>query len=141
MKEYKITLEGKEFEVKVKDIQPQLVVVEIDGKEYMVGVERKSPVTTEPLEVKPVKSVQSQPKTVMRSSGAGDELTSPLPGVVLDIKVQVGDEVKVGQPVMILEAMKMENEIKADRDGKVEKILVKKGESVLEGTPLMKIGE
>ena len=62
---------------------------------------------------------------------------SPLPGVILDIKVKEGDEVKKGQTVIILEAMKMENSINADRDGKVASIKVSKGESVLEGTDLI----
>ena len=62
---------------------------------------------------------------------------SPLPGVILDVKVNVGDTVQKGQTVVILEAMKMENNINADKDGKVTAINVSKGESVLEGTDLV----
>ena len=62
---------------------------------------------------------------------------SPLPGVILDIKVNVGDTVKRGQTIIILEAMKMENNINADKDGKITAINVSKGESVLEGTDLV----
>ena len=64
-------------------------------------------------------------------------MKSPLPGVILDIKVKEGDEVKKGQTLIILEAMKMENSINADKDGKVTAINVSKGESVLEGTDLV----
>ena len=64
---------------------------------------------------------------------------SPLPGVILDVKVNVGDTVKRGQTIIILEAMKMENNINADKDGKVTAINVKTGESVLEGTDLVVI--
>ena len=64
-------------------------------------------------------------------------MKSPLPGVILDIKVNVGDSVKKGQLVVILEAMKMENSINADRDGKITAINVSKGDSVLEGTDLV----
>ena len=64
-------------------------------------------------------------------------MKSPLPGVILDIKVNVGDEVKKGQTVVILEAMKMENNIPADRDGKVTAINVKVSDSILEGTDLI----
>lgn len=66
-------------------------------------------------------------------------IKSPLPGVILNIKVNVGDTVKKGDTIIILEAMKMENSIKADRDGKVTEINVKQGESVLEGTVLVTI--
>ena len=66
-------------------------------------------------------------------------IKSPLPGVILQIKVNVGDEVKRGQVLMILEAMKMENNIPSDRDGKVVAINVSKGDSVLEGTDLIVI--
>ena len=62
---------------------------------------------------------------------------SPLPGVILDIKVNVGDAVKKGQVIIILEAMKMENNINADKDGKITAINVNKGDSVLEGTDLV----
>ena len=64
-------------------------------------------------------------------------MKSPLPGVILEIKVNVGDAVKKGQTVVILEAMKMENSINADKDGKVTAINVKPGDSVLEGTDLV----
>ena len=69
-------------------------------------------------------------------SGKGG-IKSPLPGVILDIKVSKGDAVKRGQTLMILEAMKMENDIKSDRDGTVTAINVSKGESILEGTDLI----
>ena len=64
-------------------------------------------------------------------------MKSPLPGVILEIKVNVGDTVKKGQTIIILEAMKMENNINSDREGKVTAINVHKGDSVLEGTDLV----
>ena len=70
-------------------------------------------------------------------NGTKSGVKSPLPGVILEIKVNVGDAVKKGQTVVILEAMKMENSINADKDGKVTAINVKPGDSVLEGTDLV----
>ena len=64
-------------------------------------------------------------------------MKSPLPGVILDIKIKEGDTVKRGQTIIILEAMKMENNINANKDGKVAEIKVNKGDSVLEGTDLV----
>ena len=75
-------------------------------------------------------------KPAAPSSGKSG-VKSPLPGVILDIKVNVGDAVKKGQTIIILEAMKMENNINADKDGKITAINVSKGESVLEGTDLV----
>jgi biotin carboxyl carrier protein len=141
MKEYKLTLKGEKYEVKVKELQQDHVVVEVNGNEYVVGVESKSPVSVQPLEVKPVQTAPKiPPQPALKATGAGDAIVSPLPGVILDIKVAVGDQVKIGQTVMILEAMKMENEIKANIEGTVKEILVKKGDSVLEGAALVKIG-
>jgi biotin carboxyl carrier protein len=71
------------------------------------------------------------------AAGGKGGVKSPLPGVILDVKVKVGDAVKRGQTVIILEAMKMENQINADKDGIVKDIPVSKGESVLEGTDLI----
>ena len=79
----------------------------------------------------------SAPAAKPAAGGAKSGVKSPLPGVILDIKVNVGDEVKKGQTIIILEAMKMENSINADKDGKVAAINVSKGESVLEGTDLV----
>ena len=72
-------------------------------------------------------------------SGGGGKgsIKSPLPGVILSIDCKVGDTVKKGQKLLVLEAMKMENTIPADRDGEVAEIKVNKGDSVLEGTDLI----
>ena len=67
-------------------------------------------------------------------------LLSPLPGVILDLKVNVGDQVKAGQTVAVLEAMKMENNINAEHDGVVTAIKVNKGDSILEGAEILLIG-
>ena len=77
-------------------------------------------------------------KTAKPSSGAG-AIKSPLPGVILDVLVREGDSVKVGQKLLILEAMKMENNIDSDKEGVVKSIAVRKGDSVLEGDVLITI--
>lgn len=72
-------------------------------------------------------------------AGAGKPVTSPLPGVIIEVSVKEGQAVKAGQKVAVLEAMKMENEIQAPADGTVTAILVNKGDSVLEGAEIVKI--
>lgn len=79
------------------------------------------------------------PATAPAASGAGKPVTSPLPGVIVEISVKVGDSVKAGQQVAVLEAMKMENAIEADHAGTVTAVHVNKGDSVLEGVPIVTI--
>ena len=73
------------------------------------------------------------------SAGAGETVTSPLPGVIIEVSVTVGQAVKAGQKVAVLEAMKMENEIQAPKDGKITAIHVSKGDSILEGANIVTI--
>ena len=79
----------------------------------------------------------AQPARPAAPAAGKSGVKSPLPGVILDIKVKVGDTVSKGQTVIILEAMKMENNINADKDGTVTAINVNKGDSVLEGNDLI----
>ena len=74
------------------------------------------------------------------AAGTGSAVKAPLPGTVLDIKVNVGDTVKVGDIVLVLEAMKMQNNIESEFEGTVTSIVVKQGESVMEGAVMMTIG-
>ena len=85
-----------------------------------------------------VRRTASAPAVKKPATGSGS-VSAPLPGVINDIKVKVGDVVKKGQCVVILEAMKMENVINADKNGKVTAVLVNKGDSVLENAPLIDI--
>ena len=111
---------------------PYKVELDKPAKKQIVPLKRpqKAPTTSagDPVISKP--SVASQPGAVK----------APLPGVILSIDVSVGDAVKRGQRIAILEAMKMENSILADRDGTITAINVNKGDSVLEGTDLIIIG-
>ena len=74
------------------------------------------------------------------AAGTGSPVKAPLPGTITELKVNVGDAVKVGDIVMVLEAMKMQNNIESEYEGTVTSITVKQGESVMEGAVLMTIG-
>ncbi|MFZ0391299.1 MAG: biotin/lipoyl-containing protein [Calditrichia bacterium] len=143
MKEYVITINEKPYHIVVKKLHTDTATVEVDGREYEVGVERKIKRTTEPLEVKPVRRVAptAAPAAAVPVAQSNDAVVAPLPGLILSILAKEGEKVKAGQTVLKMEAMKMENEIKADRDGSISKIFVKEGEAVLEGAPLVRIGE
>ena len=140
MKQYKYKINGNLYNVTVNDIEESIARVEVNGTPYTVEIDK--PVKAAP---KPVTRPASAPKTstgapvVARPAATSSKsgIKSPLPGVILDIKVKEGDTVKKGQLIAILEAMKMENNINADKDGVVSAVKVNKGDSVLEGTDLI----
>ena len=143
MKEYKYKINGNLYNVVIGDIEENIAHVEVNGTHYTVEMEKKPKAAPAPKPVvrpaaKPAAApAAAAPVARPAAGGAKSGVKSPLPGVILDIKVNVGDEVKKGQTLIILEAMKMENSINADKDGKIAAINVSKGEAVLEGTDLI----
>ena len=143
MKTYKFKINGNEYNVEINSVEGSNASVTVNGTAYQVELENDPavPVQAAPAPVSsapaPVQSAPAAPKPA--ASGAGKALTSPLPGVIIGIKVNVGDTVKAGQEVAVLEAMKMENSIEATHDGTVTAIHVAKGDSVLEGAAVVTI--
>ena len=140
MKEYKYKINGNIYKVAIGDIEDNIAHVEVNGTPYTVEMEQ-APQPAKPV-VKPVANkpapAPATPVSKPAATPSGKSgVKSPLPGVILEIKVKVGDVVKRGQTVIILEAMKMENNINADKDGTITAINVNKGDSVLEGTDLV----
>lgn len=144
MKTYKFKINGNAYDVAINSVEGQTASVTVNGTPYTVELEETpaAPVQAVPVQVAPVQPapVQAAPKAAPAASGTGKAVTSPLPGVIIAIKVNVGDVVKAGQEVAVLEAMKMENSIEATQDGTVTAINVAKGDSVLEGAPIVTIG-
>ena len=120
--------------------------VEVNGTPFKVEFEKPIKKAAAPVSkpMAPKATPASAPEVKVSkpaaAAGAGNAVTSPLPGVILEVSVKVGDVVKRGDKVMVLEAMKMENVIEATADGTVTAIKVDKGDSVLEGAPLVIIG-
>ncbi|MGN0553557.1 MAG: biotin/lipoyl-containing protein [Oscillospiraceae bacterium] len=114
--------------------------ITVNGKAYDVAVEEVSggaaPVAAAPVAAAPAPSAAPAPAA---APAAGTPVTAPMPGTILDVKVSVGTEVKEGQPVAVLEAMKMENDVPAAASGKVVAISVKKGDSVQTGDVILTI--
>ena len=141
MKEYKYKINGNLYNVVIGDMEENIVHVEVNGTHYTVETEKKMKAAPAPKPVvRPAARPAAAPAVAPAAKPAASSksgVKSPLPGVILDIKVKEGEEVKKGQTLIILEAMKMENSINADKDGKVTAINVSKGESVLEGTDLV----
>lgn len=116
--------------------------VKVNGKSFLVEVEEVSNGrTTAPVaKVVSATAATAAPATPFPSaSTAGRDVTSPLPGVIISTNVQKGDKVVAGQTVAVLEAMKMENAIEAEKAGTVTAVHVQKGDSVLEGAKIVTI--
>ncbi len=143
MKEYKYTINGIKFNVEVGDVDGNQVEVIVNGSHYHVELEKdtKSPVKVNKAAAAPTtatgEKVISKPAA---SSGAAGAVKAPLPGTIMSFKVKEGDTVKPGDTVCVLEAMKMENDVKTTQGGTVQKILVNVGDAVLEGNDIMIIG-
>ena len=141
MKEFKYKINGNEYKVTVGEIKDNVAHLEVNGTAYEVEMEEAP--KPEPVKVKPVArpaapaAAPAAAAAPARPAAGKSGVKAPLPGVILDVKVSVGAEVKKGDLLLILEAMKMENTILADRDGKVTAINVRNGDSVLEGTDLV----
>lgn len=136
MKAYKFKINGNEYEVAVKGIEGGIASVNVNGKDYEVKLEGAPAEAA--VEAAPVQAAATE---IHHSAGfIGKVVTSPLPGVIIEMCVREGQNVKRGQKLAVLEAMKMENEILAERDGTVKEVFVQRGDSVLEGASIVSIG-
>ncbi|NTU95676.1 MAG: biotin/lipoyl-binding protein [Bacteroidales bacterium] len=146
MKEYKLKINGNDYNVTITDIEDTIAEVEVNGIPFKVEIDRPLKKQATVVQRPAVPTGQnSAPKPTASvkppvASGSESAITSPLPGVILEVVVKEGDAVKKGQKLMVLEAMKMENVIEASADGKIISIKANKGDSVLEGATLIIIG-
>ena len=161
MKEYKYKINGNEYSVAIIDLEGNTAAVEVNGVSYKVDIltegftaaparpaaKPAAPAAPAPAPAPAAAPAAPQPLAPAAApasepapAGKGTPVQSPLPGVILDIKVAVGDTVKAGQTVAILEAMKMENSINAECDGVITAIKVAKGDNILEGSDIVIIG-
>ena len=143
MKSFKYTINGNVYKVHINSVVDDIADVEVNGTPYQVKLEKpakKQMVTLKRPAQAPTTASGDHVVTRPAASTTQGAVKTPLPGVILQVKCNVGDTVKRGQTLIILEAMKMENNINADRDGKIIEIKVHKGDSVLEGADLVVIG-
>ena len=144
MKEYKYTINGNKYEVVVGDITDNIATLTVNGEEYTVEMEKQpEPEKKKPVLGKPAgastSNASDEPVANKAAVNKNNAIKAPLPGVITDILVAEGDEVKAGDTVIVLEAMKMANNLAAEKDGKVTAICVKIGESVMEDDALVVI--
>lgn len=140
MNSYKMKINGNDYEVAVKDVNGQNVEVEVNGKAYTVELaeapkaEKPKPIVARPAAAP---SAPTAAPAARPAAGAAGATKSPLPGTVLSVNVTVGQSVKAGDVAIVLEAMKMENNINCGKDGVVKAVYVQKGDNVLEGADLL----
>lgn len=139
MKQFKYTINGSIYNVTVNKVEDTIAEVEVNGTPYKVLMDKpaKKQVITVKRPVQAVTSSAGAPVVTRPAAAGGGSVKSPLPGVILSVDCNVGDTVKKGQKLFVLEAMKMENTIPSDRDGVIAAIKVNKGDSVLEGADLV----
>lgn len=166
MKTYKFKIGNNPYTVDIESVEDGIAKVSVNGVAYEVAIEddgsgnaagngaaavsaaSATAAASAPAAVAPAATGAASPAVAPASSsaaaapaaGAGKKVTSPLPGVILSVNVAVGDAVKAGDKVAVLEAMKMENDIEAEFDGTVTAIHVQKGDSVLEGAAIVSLG-
>ncbi|WP_297465930.1 acetyl-CoA carboxylase biotin carboxyl carrier protein subunit [Thermococcus sp.] len=152
MAKVRIIVDGVEYEVEVEELPGGKFRVNFNGKSYEVeakglGIDvgtlsapARVSAPSVPTAVTSPSSVPATPATPAPVPAGEGIVTAPMPGKIIRILVKEGQEVKTGQGLLVLEAMKMENEIPAPKDGVVKKILVKEGDTVDTGQPLVELG-
>jgi biotin carboxyl carrier protein len=162
MKTYKYKVQGVDYEVEITDVEGTIARVNVNGIPFEVEMQKPinaakhpelaatrasaaAPVAAQPAvkpqapAAQPAAPVAAQPQPAA-PAGAGTPVKAPLPGTINAINVKVGDTVAVGQVVIVLEAMKMQNNIEAEQAGTVTSILVNQGDTVMEGAVMLTIG-
>ncbi len=149
MNKFEYKVQGVDYEVEIEEMEGNIAKVSVNGIPF--EVELKQPINpakaiTRPKVVAPVAAAAPAPAPAAKPAapaapaGAGAAVKAPLPGTISSINVKVGDKVNVGDTVLVLEAMKMQNNIEAENSGTVTSILVNQGDSVMEGATLLTIG-
>lgn len=151
MSKYQYKVQGVDYEVEIEEVEGNIAKVNVNGIPFEVELQQPINAAKHPTIVKPkveapkpvaaapvaAAPVAVQPPT---AAGAGNAQKAPLPGTITSINVKVGDTVAVGDTVVVLEAMKMQNNIEAEYAGTVTSITVNQGDSVMEGAVLLTIG-
>ncbi len=153
MNKYQYKVQGVDYEVEIAEVEGNIAKVNVNGIPFEVELQQPINAAKHPTIVKPKveapKPVDAAPVAAAAPAaapaataavGAGNPVKAPLPGTITSINVKVGDTIAVGDVVIVLEAMKMQNNIESEYAGTVTSITVNPGESVMEGATLMTIG-
>ncbi|MBO5848187.1 MAG: biotin/lipoyl-binding protein [Bacteroidales bacterium] len=142
MKKFKFTISGNQYEVEVQSFENDKAQVVVNGTQYEVDVEREKEEAKPVIAPRPAAPKAAAPAAAPAAGGNVDgvKAVAPLPGTIMQIYVNVGDQVKRGDKILMYEAMKMENNFLAEVDGVIKDIKVRVGDNVLQGAVLVVIG-
>lgn len=152
MNTYQYKVKGVDYNVEIAEVAGNIAKVNVNGIPFEVEMMR--PINPSTVHnhahahvaqphveaAKPAPAPQPAQTAAPKEVGSGVKVSSPLPGTITDVNVKTGDSVKEGDTVVVLEAMKMQNNIEAEQSGTVTSVLVNKGDTVMEGDVLITIG-
>ncbi len=141
----RVKIEDQTFEVEVGDLKARPILATFEGETFEVWPEEPSPAETPTLPaVRPMVTAVVKPAPATPTNGAADRskvVVAPIPGTIVSIAVKEGEQIKAGQEICSLEAMKMKNAIRAHHPGTIARILVNPGDRVNQGQPLMEYAD
>jgi biotin carboxyl carrier protein len=143
-KQLRVKVNGNPYDVEIGDFSGGDVEVKVNNKQFTIEIEETGGVLPQPViktatPAAPVKAPPAAaPAVTIASAGAGDVISAPMPGVILDITVKVGDKITAGTTVCALEAMKMKNLLRTTRDGTVASVEVIEGQRVPYGAVIIR---
>ncbi len=141
MKKFSFTINGNKYDVEINEFENNIAQIDVNGSHYEVEVHREVKASKTPTLVRAAVQSTKEERDLKTTAGTAsvNTIKSPLPGIIMQIFIKEGDQVKIGQKLLTYEAMKMENEIMADRDGTIKSIKVAAGDNILEGQDLVEI--
>ncbi len=151
MKKYQYKVQGVDFDVEIQEVEGNIAKVNVNGIPFEVELQQPINAAKHPTIVKPKVAAPAavsaapaapaaSPAPAAGAAGAGSAVKSPLPGTITSVNVKVGDTVAVGDTLVVLEAMKMQNNIESEYAGTVTAVNVAPGDVVMEGGVLLSIG-
>ncbi len=140
MKKFSFTIRGNKYDVHLKDIEENIAQLDVNGTQYEVEIHQEvKKAKTPKLVRKPVQRKQGEGFITKSAGGAGVKVNAPLPGNIFKVLVSEGDAVKKGDVLLVMEAMKMENNVLAEKDGTIASIKVSVGDAVLQNDVLIEM--
>jgi biotin carboxyl carrier protein len=140
MKNFKFNINGNKYEVELHSFEDNIAKIEVNGTTYDVEVEREVKTQKTPTLVRPaVQTKRTESKIKKNISASNTAIKAPLPGNIMQIYVKEGQEVSKGEKLLTYEAMKMENDVLAEKDGTIGSIKVASGDAVLQGDVLIEM--
>lgn len=139
MKKFKFTIRGNQYDVEVNSFEDGIAKLEVNGTQYKVEVEKQAPATKTPILRRTPVKMPPNAHQIEKSEGRLFKVKAPLPGNILQLFVKAGDTVKKDDPLLLYEAMKMENKLLSEKEGTIQSVKVSSGDAVLQDDVLIEL--